>query len=538
MIPDDRLMLSWVGKDQALIRTPEDGYQWVDRDDPRVTEVRLLDETGMVGDPGGGPAGENLLILGDSYDAVRALGRIPEYAARYRGRVRQIYIDPPFNTGQTFAAFDDALEHSVWLSMMRDRLRVMHDLLAADGTIWVHLDADEVHRCRCLMDDEFGPDNYLATVVWRRTGMKGIARRTMAATHEQILVYGASSAARLRPAYVPLDEKYEAKRFLREDSRGRYKPENLTAGHYRPHLPSGQPWRGYDPSTRRRCWAVPRFLLSEIGLSDSAIKGMSSQEKLDILAEAGYICWPGTADGLPQYKNYLHRRSRGRPVGDLWTDIHAVNPRAAERRKFPTQKPEALLQRILEMGSAPGDIVLDCFAGSGTTAAVAHKMGRRWVAVELNRDTFTKQAVPRLTEVAEGTDPGGITKAAGWTGGHGFRIAKVAESILEAHDGRFLLAEHATNGAFAAAVCPQIGFPVVSDPPFIGRKGRQRLAVLDGVADEGSMRAVVSRLGDGELAVIVAKAATQEARATLTRLSPGSRLWKAPDDILAMAGAL
>lgn len=538
MIPGDRLMLSWIGKDQALIRTPRGGYKWVPRDDLRVTEVRLLHDAGTIGEPGPDGARDNLLIRGDSYDAVRALGRIPEYAARYRGRVSQVYIDPPFNTGQAFAAFDDALEHSVWLTMMRDRLRVLHDLLAPDGTIWVHLDADEVHRCRCLMDDEFGPDNYLATVVWRRTGMKGIARRTMAATHEQILVYGASRSARLRPAYVPLDKTYKDTRFLREDGRGRYTPENLTAGHYRPHLPSGQPWREYDPSARRRCWAVPRFLLSEIGLSDLAIKGMSPQEKLDILAETGYICWPGTADGLPRYKNYLHRSSRGRPVGDLWTDINAVNARAAERRKFPTQKPEALLRRILEMGSAPGEVVLDCFAGSGTTAAVAHKLGRRWVAVELSPDTFRKHTVPRLTQITEGTDQGGITKEAGWKGGGGFRIAEVAESILEVHDGRFLLAEQATNGAFALAMCPQIGFPVVSDPPFIGRKGRQRLAVLDGVADEGSIRAVVSHLGDGELAVVVAKAATREAGAVLTRLSPGSRLWKAPDDILSMAGAV
>jgi adenine-specific DNA-methyltransferase len=536
MAAGSRLTLSWVGKDQALILTPGGGYQWVSRDDPRFTEVRLLRGTGSVGEHEPGQAG-NLLIRGDSYDAARALGRIPEYAAEYRGKVMQIYIDPPFNTGQAFTAFEDALEHSVWLTMMRDRFRVLHDLLAPQGTIWVHLDAGEAHRCRCLMDDEFGPDNYLATVVWRRTGMKGITRKTMAATHEQILVYGASASARLRPAWIPLDKAYRDSRFSREDDRGHYKPENLTAGHHRPHLPSGQPWREYDPGARRRCWAVPRFLLSEIGLSDAAIKGMSPQEKLDVLAETGYICWPGTAGGLPQYKNYLHRRSKGRAVGDLWTDINAVNPRAAERRRFPTQKPEALLQRIVSMGSGPGDIVLDCFAGSGTTAAVAHKMGRRWVAVELSPDVISKHAIPRLAEVAEGTDPGGITAAEGWKGGGGFRVAEVAESILEAHGGRFLLAERATNGEFALAVCPQIGFSVVPDPPFIGRKGRQRLAVLDGVADEGSIRAVVSRLGDGELAVVVAKAATREAWAALARLSPGSRLWKAPEDIMLVAGA-
>lgn len=533
----NRLTLSWVGKDQGLILTPSGEYQWVSRDDARFSEIRLLRRVDTVGQQSGEQA-KNLLIRGDCYNAARAIGRIPEYAAQYRGKVTQIYIDPPFNTGQAFTAFDDALEHSVWLTMMRDRLRVMHDLLAPDGTIWVHLDAAEVHRCRCLMDDEFGPGNYLATVVWRRTGMKSIARRTMAATHEQILVYGASASARLRPAYVPLDEAYRKTRFLREDERGAYKPENLTAGYYRPHLPSGEPWRGHDPSARERCWAVPRFPLSEIGLSEAVIKDMSPQEKLDALAEAGYICWPSTAGGLPQYKNYLHRRDRGRVVGDLWTDINAVNPRAVEFRRFPTQKPETLLHRILEMGSAPGDIVLDGFAGSGTTAAVAHKMGRRWIAIELSPKVFTQHTIPRLTNVTEGTDFGGVTREVAWNGGGSFQIAEVADSILEPYDGRFLLSERATNGAFAQAVCPQVGFSVVSDPPFIGRKGRQRLAVLDGVADDTSISAVVSHLGDGEIAVVVAKATTREAGATLARLSPGSRLCKAPDDILPMAGAL
>lgn len=180
MIPGDRLMLSWVGKDQALIRTPRGGYEWVRRDDPRVAEVRLLREVRTVGDARPGRMSDNLLVLGDSYDALWALSRIPEYAARYRGRVKQVYIDPPFNTGQAFDAYDDALQHSVWLTMMRDRLRVLHDLMAPDGTIWVHLDSAEVHRCRCLMDDEFGPGNYLATVVWQRTTAKSLASRNWA----------------------------------------------------------------------------------------------------------------------------------------------------------------------------------------------------------------------------------------------------------------------------------------------------------------------------------------------------------------------
>jgi adenine-specific DNA-methyltransferase len=536
MVPADRLTLSWIGKDKALIRTPRGGYDWVNRNDPRVAEVRLLRDFDVAGVAVHNKANENLLILGDSYDALRSLARIPEYAARYRGKVKQVYIDPPFNTGQAFVAFDDALEHSVWLTMMRDRLRVLHDLLSPSGTIWVHLDSTEAHRCRCLMDDEFGPGSYLATVVWQRTSAKSLARRTLGTMHEQILVYGASEAATLSPLFLPLDDDYRARRFSRADVRGPYDTGDLTAGDHRPHLDSGKPWRGFDPSAKRRCWAVPSSILLEIGFSADTIKGLSMRSKLDALDEAGYISWPDKPDGFPRYKKYLNR-VKGRLVGDLWTDINVINSQALERTKFPTQKPEALLRRIIDIGSRPDDIVLDCFTGAGTTAAVAHKMGRRWVAVELESSTFENYALPRLVRVVNGTDQGGITEAVGWSGGGGFRTLAVADSILEPRDGLFLLTERATNGDFALAVCPQIGFSVVPDPPFIGRKGRQRLAVLDGVADEETIRAVVSHLDDGELAVVVAKAATREAEAALARLSPGSRLWNAPQDILRQSVA-
>jgi adenine-specific DNA-methyltransferase len=489
-----------------------------------------------VGDRPDNRAEENLLILGDAYDAVRSLTRIPEFAKQYRGRVKLIYIDPPFNTGQAFNAYSDALQHSVWLTMMRDRLRALHGLLEPTGTIWVHLDSTEVHRCRCLMDDEFGPDNYLATVVWQRTSAKSLARRTLGAMHEQILVYGASAEAKLNPQFVPLGEDYRTRRFSRSDARGTYDTGDLTAGDYRPLIDSGKPWRGIDPSAKRRCWAVPRSVLTEIGLSPEAIKAMSMREKLDALDAADYIVHPDKLGGFPRYKKYLDR-ANGRAVGDLWTDINVINSQAVERRGFSTQKPEALLRRILDLGTSRGDIVVDCFAGSGTTAAVAHKMGRRWVAVESVSTVVETYTLPRLSRVVSGLDRGGITEAVGWQGGGGFRALQVADSILEKRDGLFLLSERATNGEFAMAVCPQIGFTLVPDPPFVGRKGRQRLAVLDGVADEEAMRAVASRLGDGELAVVVAKAATHGAEETLTRLSPGSRLWHAPGDIINRASA-
>ena len=381
------------------------------------------------------------------------------------------------------------------------------------------------------MDDEFGPDNYLATVVWQRTTAKSLARRTMGTMHEQILVYGASEVAELNPLFRPLDSDYQASRFSQSDSRGAYDTGDLTAGSHRPHLDSGQPWRGFDPGTRRRCWAVPSNMLSEIGLQPDEISKLTMREKLDALDEVGYIHWPDKLDGFPRYKKYLHR-TKGRSVGDLWTDINVINSQAMERTGFSTQKPEALIQRILGMGSLPGDIILDCFAGSGTTPAAAHKMDRRWVAIEREPRNAETYIQPRLARVVGGTDPGGITEVAGWTKGGGFRVFTVGDSIYEFKNGRVFLADQATNGRFAQAVCAQLGFRVAAEPPFVGYKGRLRLAVLDGVADAETIHALVSRLGDGERVVVVAKAATQEAEITLKELSPGSRLRKAPRDLM------
>ena len=415
----------------------------------------------------------------------------------------------------------------MWLTMMRDRLKALHELLAPTGTIWVHLDSTEVHRCRLLMDDEFGPNNYLATVIWQRTTAKSLARRTMGTMHEQILVYDASEAAELKRILLPLDAAYQASRFSRNDDRGAYDTGDLTAGSYRPHLDSGQPWRGFNPSDKRRCWAVPSNILTEIGLDAAETSRLTMREKLDVLDEAGYIAWPDKLDGFPRYKKYLHR-AKGRAIGDLWTDINVINSQAAERTGFPTQKPEALVQRILDMGSCPGDIVLDCFAGSGTTAATAHKMERRWITVESEQRTVDSYLRPRLERVVNGDDPGGITEAVGWKKGGGFRLLSVGPSMYEISDGRVFLAEWTANGQFADAVCAQLGFSIVAEPPFAGRRGKTRLAVVDGVADAETVRAVISRLDDSERAMIVAKAISPEAEATLKQLSPGSRLRKAP----------
>ncbi len=201
---------------------------------------------------------------------------------------------------------------------------------------------------------------------------------------------------------------------------------------------------------------------------------------------------------------------------------------------FATPKPERLLQRIVHIATNPGDILLDCFAGSGTTAAVAHKMGRRWVTVEREAATVERFTRPRLAKVVAGEDPGGITSAVEWKGGGGFRHLKVGPSMfdLDPDTGDVFLSEWATNGAFSEAVAVQLGFETLDEPPFCGRKGRTRLAVLDGVVGATEMEFLVASLGERERVVVVGKAFTDDAEARLRELSPGSRVRHAPHDLL------
>ena len=529
-----RLELVWPGKDKFLLLPKDDDGKpvWVERDHPAASEVRLADFTDVVGDVPEDPHAANLLFTGDSLDVLRILCEVPEYRSLYRGKVKLVYIDPPFNTGQAFEHYDDWMEHSTWLSFMRERLLLIRDLLAPNGVIMLHLDNFEVHRMRLLMDEVFGAGQHLASVVWQRTSAKTLARLTLGTMHETLLTYGRGAESSLIPLFLDLAPEYVAKRYNNLDDRGRFDTGDLTASSHRPHLDSGQPWRGHDPSAKRRCWAVPRAPLDEIGLSESELGRMTMREKLDALDENGYIHWPANS-GFPRLKKYL-ARTRGRAVGDLWTDLTVINSQAAERSGFSTQKPEVLLERVLALTTEPGDVVLDCFAGAGTTAAVAQKMRRRWVTCEILPSTVEQFTRPRLTKVVAGQDVGGITKAVGWSGGGGFRTVQIGPSMYEDTPFGVLLAEWATNGRFARAVAGQLGFEFQPDAaPLCGIRGRMRLAVVDGAVGPEEVRQIVGALAEKERVTIVVKSILSGAESLLGEISPGSRIRKAPRDLLS-----
>ncbi len=524
MEPTGRLELTWTNKHLRLITTDAGAYDWVAPADPRVSEVRLLHDLDSVGDGGlDGPG--NMLIEGDALHALAGLNRIPEFARHFAGRIRLVYIDPPFNTGQAFANYDDNLEHSVWLSMLRDRLMQIKPLLAPDGSIWVHLDDAEVHRCRCVMDEVLGSANFVATVVWQKRTSRD-NRAAFSSAHDSLLVYAPGGPQRW---------KVHRNRLL--DAGGYSNPDNDPRG----------PWRSVPLSAQAGHATANQFyeITTPTGVPHPPPDGRAwtyTRPRFEQLVAQGLVYWPRGGDGRPRLKKFPGPNDGLVPFS-LWLASEVGENSSAKnhiQRLFPgippfdTPKPEGLVERIVHIATNPGDIVLDCFAGSGTTAAVAHKMGRRWATVEREAAIVERFTRPRLTKVVAGEDPGGITAAVEWKGGGGFRHLKVGPSMfdLDADTGDVFLAEWATNGAFSEAVAVQLGFETLNEPPFCGRKGRTRLAVLDGVVGATEMEFLVASLGERERAVVVGKAFTDDAEARLRELSPGSRVRHAPHDLL------
>lgn len=518
---EGRLELTWTNKAMRLLAQEDGSYQWVPPADYRVSEVRLLHDVTGGGELGEKRASDNLMIRGDALNALTSLTQLPEFASEYVGRVKLVYLDPPFNTQQAFEHYDDALEHSVWLTMMRDRLLQIRKLLAPDGSVWVHLDDSEMAYCKVMLDEIFGREDFVATVVWQKITSARNDATGFSTDQDYILVY---SKGQFEPNGLPRTEASEkAYRNPDNDPRGPWREGDYKAGsgylypiiHPRTgeqvYPPTGTMWR-FPPQTHKQH------------------------------IDHNLLWWGRTGNyTLPKIKRF---RSA---VGDtvvpqtLWLSDAVDTTRRAKneikqlfpgREPFDTPKPERLLHRIIHIGSNPGDIVLDCFVGSGTTAAVAHKMGRRWVAVEWSADTIETFTLPRLQKVVAGTDPGGVTEQTRWQGGGGFRVLDVAPSMFATDGGQVFLSDWATKTALAEATAAQLGFDYVSDPPFCGSRGRMRLAVIDGLVNADVAALLVRAAGEDELVVVAGTAVDPDAAATLRGLRPGSSVRKIPQSLL------
>lgn len=430
MTKKQKLELTWIGKDnrsklepRILLEDPDKSYHAKHR----VTENDIFD---------------NRLIFGDNLLALKAL------EAEFTGKVKCVFIDPPYNTGSAFAHYDDGLEHSIWLSLMRDRLEIIRRLLSEDGSLWITIDDNEAHYLKVLCDEVFGRVNFVANVVWEKADSPRNSARQFSTDHDHVLVFSKN------PDWSPkkLERTEEANSIYSNpdsDPRGPWLPGDPYAnkpyskGQYSIQGPTG---RTFSPPPGR-FWRV-------------------SEEKLRELDADGRVWWGPTGAARPSIKRYLSEVGNLVPrtiwskndVGSNRTSKNEMRQLFPGASSFDTPKPERLIERVLNIATNPNDLVLDSFAGSGTTGAVAHKMGRRWIMVELGEHCHT-HIIPRLQKVIDGEDRGGISKAVNWQGGGGFRYYKLAPSLLEKDKWGNWVISHGYNAAMLAeAACKLEGF--------------------------------------------------------------------------------
>jgi adenine-specific DNA-methyltransferase len=335
-----------------------------------------------------------------------------ELLKEYEGKIKCIYIDPPYNTKSCFKHYDDNLEHSLWLNMMKERLIVLHKLLREDGSIWISIDASEGHYLKVLCDEIFGRKNFIDEVVWERAYAPVNLKKTLSRSHDNILVYAKKSDGFYLNKLERTEVANSRYKNLDNDPRGVWKSGDLSVGPvikekvYPITTPSGRivyPPKGY-------CWRLTKSRLKEY-INDNRI-------------------WFGKdGNNVPSLKRFLSEVNTGITSMTLWKREDVGDSQEAKREAkefnsdevFQTPKPERLLQRILHIATKPGDIVLDSFAGSGTTGAVAHKMGRRWIMIELGEHCHT-HIIPRLEKVISGEDQGGISALVDWKGGGEYQL--------------------------------------------------------------------------------------------------------------------
>ncbi len=415
-----KLELRWHGKDEW--ESPE----------PRL----LIEEEVYEGEKKG--IDDNLLIYGDNLLGLKALER------DYTGKVKCIYIDPPYNTKSCFKHYNDNLEHSLWLNMMKERLVIMHKLLREDGSIWISIDDRECHYLKVMCDEIFGRKNFIGSLIWKKRKGGGNDSSFFSTDHEYVLSYANNSDKKnhLKKWRIPHESK-QLKRYKEINHDGRF--------FY---------WDTLNRQGLKN--PIPIDLVTPDG---KIIKILSQRSKDTVLEEVK----SGDIRFVERNNRWtVHRKVFMNDDGQVLRSILSVGTNSDARneikklidseKKFEYPKPESLIHQILQLVTKPGDLVLDSFAGSGTTGAVAHKMKRRWIMIEFNGPCHS-HIIPRMEKVIDGEDPGGVTEQVGWKGGGGFRYCEMAPSLLEKNRlGRWTISKKYNPAMLSEAVCLHAGY--------------------------------------------------------------------------------
>lgn len=394
----NKLELTWYGKDNRV-----------------VVEPRLLLEDKELSNCHEGDTCDNMLIHGDNLLALKALEK-----AGYTGKIKCVYIDPPYNTGAAFDQYDDNLEHSQWLNLMRPRLEIIRSLLSENGSLWISIDDDEQAYLKVLCDEVFGRRNFVNSVIWEKKYSPQNDAKWLSDNHDFILVY-AKNKEIWRPNLLPRTDEMNARyKNPDNDPRGVWKPGDLLVKTYNASCdypittPSG---RTVNPPANR-CWRI-------------------SKEKFAEMVADNRIWFGPKGDGVPAIKRFLVDVKQGMTSMTIWkyTEVgHNQDARKEvtafnSKNVFATPKPEKLIEKILMLATNIGDFVVDSFLGSGTTIAVAQKMQRRYIGIEMGEHAYTHCKV-RMDKVISGEDKGGITESQNWQGGGGYKFYELAPTLI------------------------------------------------------------------------------------------------------------
>lgn len=502
MAAKTKLELTWIGKDirprlepRILIEEPELSYHAKARRD--------------------GDIFNNLLIHGDNLLALRALETDPAV----RGKVKCVFIDPPYNTGSAFEHYDDGLEHSIWLGMMRDRLEILRNILSDDGSIWITIDDNEAHYIKVVCDEVFGRRNFITNIVWQKKYSKQNDAKYFSTSHDHIIVY-----AKEKMIWTPNQIERSTNQL-----KGYSNPDNDPRG----------PWTSVVYTCAKSRTERPNLYYPirnpvtgvDVWPSETRVWGYDPERTAQHVRD-NMLWWGRNGEqSKPRIKVFLSKVGTGVVPDTIWLRDDVGDNQDARREAmalspedvFSTPKPERLLERVIHISSNPGDIVLDSFAGSGTTGAVAHKMGRRWIMVELGEHAKT-HIVPRMKKVIDGTDKGGVTETTGWKGGGGYRFARLAPSLLEKDAwGNWVIRKEYNPAMLAEAMCKHFNFTYAPSTEHFWMHGHSSetsfIYVTTNSLTGEQLRALSEEVGENRSLLICCKAFEEQGARAFTNLT-------------------
>lgn len=469
---------------------------WYGKEDKIKVEPRLLIEKPELSNCANDPDTENMIIHGDNLLALKALEK------KYAGKVKSIYIDPPYNTGEAFEHYDDNLEHSIWLQLMYMRLKILYNLLDKNlGTIWISIDDDEQAYLKLLCDEVFGRENFVANICWQKKYGPANDAKWISDTHDFIICY-AKSKVNWRPNLLPRNN---------EQLKDYKNPDNDPRGI----------WRASDLSVRTYSASCDYEIIGPTGKTFTPPPTRSwtvSKETFKQLVEDNRVWWGKNRDARPMRKKFITEVKNGITPETWWPRDFADDNKIAKYESkdlfngdsFATPKPERLIERVLTLATNENDLVLDSFLGSGTTCAVAQKMNRRYIGVEMGDHAYTHCKV-RQDKVIAGEDNGGITKEVGWLGGGAYKFYELAPTLINSDSfGEPVINKEYSADMLAAAVALHEGYSYCPDENVFWKqsKGNEKsfLFVTTQRITESYLEAIKETMEDGEFLIIACKA--------------------------------